>query len=132
MFKTNLALSQSSFTESVMFILNTPAVMLQCNREKLVQAKTEPQIIDKSIATPELLAHILISKYADHLPCTAKAWFISVVGYIYPIQPWQIGGTRVQLRFLVNRLRQLILIQPILHADETPVKVLNGYGIKRC
>ena len=39
-----------------------------CNRERLVQAKTEPQIIDKSIATPELLAHILISKYADHLP----------------------------------------------------------------
>ncbi|EED6693957.1 IS66 family transposase, partial [Salmonella enterica subsp. enterica serovar Virchow] len=32
-----------------------------CNRERLVQAKTEPQIIDKSIATPELLAHILIS-----------------------------------------------------------------------
>jgi len=39
-----------------------------CNCERLVQAKTEPQIIDKSIATPELLAHILISKYADHLP----------------------------------------------------------------
>ena len=29
-----------------------------CNRERLVQAKTEPQIIDKSVATPELLAHI--------------------------------------------------------------------------
>ncbi|MBR7559035.1 IS66 family transposase zinc-finger binding domain-containing protein, partial [Mycobacterium tuberculosis] len=35
-----------------------------CNREKLVQAKTEAHIIDKSVATPELLAHILISKYA--------------------------------------------------------------------
>lgn len=40
----------------------------ECNREKLVQAKTDAQIIDKSVATPALLAHVLISKYADHLP----------------------------------------------------------------
>ena len=25
-------------------------------------------VIDKGIATPELLSHVLVSKYADHLP----------------------------------------------------------------
>ncbi|VCY88328.1 Putative transposase (identified by ISEscan HMM) [Acinetobacter baumannii] len=27
-----------------------------------------PPVIDKGIASPELLSHVLVSKYADHLP----------------------------------------------------------------
>ena len=104
----------------------------QCNREKLIQAKTEPQIIDKSVATPELLAHILISKYADHLPLYRQSLIYQRSGVYLSdstLADW-VGRCGVQLRFLVNRLRQMILTQPILHADETPVKVLNGYGMK--
>ena len=103
-----------------------------CNREKLVQAKTEPQIIDKSVATPELLAHILISKYADHLPLYRQSLIYQRSGVYLSdstLADW-VGRCGVQLVFLVNRLRQMILTQPILHADETPVKVLNGYGMK--
>ena len=103
-----------------------------CNRERLVQAKTEPQIIDKSIATPELLAHILISKYADHLPLYRQSLIYQRSGVYLSdstLADW-VGRCGVQLGFLVNRLRQMILTQPILHADETPVKVLNGYGMK--
>ena len=104
----------------------------QCHREKLVQAKTEPQIIDKSVATPELLAHILISKYADHLPLYRQSLIYQRSGaYLSDstLADW-VGRCGVQLRFLVNRLIKLMLIQPIVHADETPVKVLNGYGMK--
>ena len=104
----------------------------QCHREKLVQAKTEAQIIDKSIATPELLAHILISKYADHLPLYRQSLIYQRSGVYLSdstLADW-VGRCGVQLGFLVNRLRQMILTQPILHADETPVKVLNGYGVK--
>ena len=103
-----------------------------CNRERLVQAKTEPQIIDKSIATPELLAHILISKYADHLPLYRQSLIYQRSGVYLSdstLADW-VGRCGVQLRFLVNRLIKLMLIQPIVHADETPVKVLNGYGMK--
>ena len=103
-----------------------------CNCERLVQAKTEPQIIDKSIATPELLAHILISKYADHLPLYRQSLIYQRSGVYLSdstLADW-VGRCGVQLGFLVNRLRQLILTQPILHADETPVKILNAYGIK--
>ena len=104
----------------------------QCHREKLVQAKTEPQIIDKSVATPELLAHILISKYADHLPLYRQSLIYQRSGVYLSdstLADW-VGRCGVQLGFLVNRLIKLMLIQPIVHADETPVKVLNGYGMK--
>ena len=103
-----------------------------CNRERLVQAKTEPQIIDKSVATPELLAHILISKYADHLPLYRQSLIYQRSGVYLSdstLADW-VGRCGVQLRFLVNRLIKLMLIQPIVHADETPVKILNAYGIK--
>ena len=104
----------------------------ECNREKLVQAKTDAQIIDKSIATPALLAHVLISKYADHLPLYRQSLIYQRSGVYLSdstLADW-VGRCGVQLVFLVNRLRQMILTQPILHADETPVKVLNGYGVK--
>ncbi|MBX4377475.1 transposase, partial [Mycobacterium tuberculosis] len=103
-----------------------------CNREKLVQAKTEAHIIDKSVATPELLAHILISKYADHLPLYRQSLIYQRSGVYLSdstLADW-VGRCGVQLGFLVNRLIKLMLIQPIVHADETPVKVLNGYGMK--
>lgn len=104
----------------------------ECNREKLVQAKTDAQIIDKSIATPALLAHVLISKYADHLPLYRQSLIYQRSGVYLSdstLADW-VGRCGVQLGFLVNRLRQMILTQPILHADETPIKVLNGYGMK--
>lgn len=104
----------------------------ECNRERLVQVKTDAQIIDKSIATPALLAHVLISKYADHLPLYRQSLIYQCSGVYLSdstLADW-VGRCGVQLGFLANRLRQLILTQPILHADETPVKVLNGYGVK--
>lgn len=104
----------------------------ECNREKLVQAKTDAQIIDKSVATPALLAHVLISKYADHLPLYRQSLIYQRSGVYLSdstLADW-VGRCGVQLGFLVNRLIKLMLIQPIVHADETPVKVLNGYGMK--
>ena len=103
-----------------------------CNRERLVQAKTDAQIIDKSVATPELLAHVLISKYADHLPLYRQSLIYQRSGVYLSdstLADW-VGRCGVQLGFLVKRLHKIMLTQPIVHADETPVKVLNGYGMK--
>ena len=36
--------------------------------ERIEQVPMPPCIIDKGIATPGLLAHVLVSKYGDHLP----------------------------------------------------------------
>ena len=38
----------------------------QC--DTLTQQTMPAYVIDKGIATPELLSHVLVSKYADHLP----------------------------------------------------------------
>ena len=38
----------------------------QC--DTLTQQAMPAYVIDKGIASPELLSHVLVSKYADHLP----------------------------------------------------------------
>ncbi len=102
----------------------------QCERQTLTQAKTDAQIIDRSIATPELLAHILISKYADHQPLYRQNLIYQRSGVYLSdatMADW-VGRCGVELVPLVKRLRELLLDEPILHADETPVTIMKVGG----
>jgi transposase len=40
--------------------------------EKITQAPVAPHVIDKGLPTAGLLAQVLVTKYLDHLPCTAR------------------------------------------------------------
>ncbi|MCD9150264.1 IS66 family transposase [Psychrobacter sanguinis] len=93
------------------------------------QAATPKQIINKSIATPELLAHILISKYADHQPLYRQNIIYQRSGVTIPdatMADW-VGRCGVALEPLVSRLHALLLSEPILHADETPVSIMKNH-----
>jgi transposase len=47
---------------------------LACARcDKIVQAEAASRPIERGIAGPGLLAHVLVSKYADHLPLYRQA-----------------------------------------------------------
>ena len=101
-----------------------------CQNQTLVQASTPAQIIDKSIATPELLAHILISKYADHQPLYRQHLIYGRSGVYLSdstMADW-VGRCGVALDPLVQRLHDILLSQPILHADETPVTIMKVGG----
>ena len=102
----------------------------QSHNQTLVQASTPAQIIDKSIATPELLAHILISKYADHQPLYRQNLIYQRSGVYLSdstMADW-VGRCGVALEPLVMRLHDILLSQPILHADETPVTIMKVNG----
>ncbi|MGL5404857.1 MAG: IS66 family transposase [Acinetobacter sp.] len=104
----------------------------QTQNNSLIQASVPAGVIDKSIATPELLAHILISKYADHLPLYRQSLIYERSGVYLSdstMADW-VGRCGALLEPLVKRLRELLLTQPILHADETPVKILKRHGLK--
>jgi transposase len=102
----------------------------QC--ETLIQEPMAPHVIDKGIPTTNLLAQILISKYADHLPLYRQEQMYSRAGVELPrstLADW-VGRCGVELTPLVEHLRQRLLEQPVLHADETPVPMLSP-GKKR-
>lgn len=100
-------------------------VCRQC--EILTQAPMPAQIIDKGIATSGLLAHVLVAKYADHLPLYRQAQILGRAGVKIPrstLAEW-VGVCGVRLQPLVDALREAILSEAVVHADETPVQVLQ-------
>jgi transposase len=95
--------------------------------ETIVQAPVAPHIIDKGIPTTNLLARVLISKYADHLPLYRQEQIYARAGVELSrstLADW-VGRCGVELTPLVERLRACLLGHAVLHADETPVPMLS-------
>ncbi len=96
----------------------------QC--ETLVQAPVPAHVIDKGIPTTGLLAQVLVSKYADHLPLYRQEQIFARAGLHLPrstLAGW-IGRCGVELQPLIDALRAELLTHTVLHADETPVAML--------
>lgn len=94
--------------------------------ETLIQAPVPAQVIDKGIPTSGLLAHVLVAKYADHLPLYRQESIFARAGYAIPrstLADW-VGRSGVALQPLVDALRDELLKHAVLHADETPVPML--------
>lgn len=95
--------------------------------QTLKQEPVEPHLIDKGIPTTGLLAHVLVAKYADHLPLYRQEAIYARAGVPIPrstLAQW-VGSCGVQLRPLVDALRQEVLVHTVMHADETPVQMLK-------
>src|SRR5690606_7089008 len=96
----------------------------QC--QTLVQAPVPAQVIDKGIPTAGLLAQVLVAKYADHQPLYRQEGIFGRSGLAIPrstLAQW-VGQCGVQLQPLADALREALLRQAVLHADETPVAML--------
>ena len=94
--------------------------------ETLIQAPVPAQVIDKGIPTAGLLAHVMIAKFADHLPLYRQESIFGRAGLAIPrstLAQW-VGMTGVQLQPLVDALRDVVTGQQVVHADETPVQML--------
>jgi transposase len=95
--------------------------------ERLVQAPVAPHIIDKGIPTAGLVAQVLVAKYADHLPLYRQETIFERAGLAIPrstLAQW-VGSAGVQLQPLVDAMRDDLLRRRVLHADETPVAMLD-------
>lgn len=83
--------------------------------------------IEKGIPGPGLLAQILISKYADHLPLYRQRKIFKRHGMDIPsstIDNWVKSGVEI-ITPLHQLLRERIRLKAYLQADETPIRVLD-------
>ncbi|HEV7775840.1 MAG TPA: IS66 family transposase [Luteibacter sp.] len=95
--------------------------------ETITAVPVAPAVIDRGIAAPDLLAQVLVAKYVDHLPLYRQEAIYGRSGIAIPrstLAEW-IGACGVALQPLVNRMREALLMLPVLHADETPVDMLT-------
>jgi transposase len=94
--------------------------------EAVVQASMPSRPIERGLAGPGLLAHVLVSKYADHLPLYRQAEIYGREGVDLDrstLAGW-VGGTAALLHPLVDALAREVMAAEKLHADDTPVPVL--------
>jgi len=93
-------------------------------------APVPPQIIPKSICTAGLLAHILVSKFADALPFYRQEKMFARLGVDLPratMANWVIHAAG-RMRVLIGLLENEIRSGPLINIDETPVQVLKEPG----
>lgn len=90
------------------------------------------EIIPKGIATPGLLAHIAISKYADALPLYRQEKIFARHGIV--LSRSTMAGWMVELSAALSPIMALfktrLLRGPLINVDETPIQVLNEPGRK--
>ena len=100
----------------------------------LRQAPSVPQIIEGGIAASGLLAHTLISRFVDHLPYYRQETINARSNVHTPrstLAAWS-GQTGAVLEPLYELQKRFILSCRVVHADETPVALLDpGAGKTR-
>ena len=102
--------------------------------ERLVQEPVQPQIIDGGMPASGLLAHTLISRFVDHLPYYRQETINARSGVRTPrstLAAWA-GRSGAAPGPLYEAHRRFVLQARVLHADETPVALLDpGAGKTR-
>lgn len=94
--------------------------------EKMVQVPAPSRPIPGSMAGGSLLAYVLISKFDDHLPLYRQNEIIARMGADIPrstLADWCGRSMRI-LQPVIDRIEASVLGSDILHADDTPIRVL--------
>ncbi len=95
--------------------------------QTIVAEPVAPAILDRGMAAPGLLAHVVIQKYTDHLPLYRQEAIFARSGVELgrtTLAEW-IGVVGLRLQPLVDALHVHLLNESVLHADETPVAQLD-------
>lgn len=109
--------------------------------EKIVQQPAPSRPIPRGMAGPSLLAFILVSKFDDHVPLYRLNEIFARMGADIPdttMVDW-CGGAMKTLAPLLEKLETSIMASDVLHADDTPIRVLDrsrrdkglGKGVKK-
>ena len=95
--------------------------------ERMVQTPAPPRPIPRGMASPALLAHILVAKYDDHLPLYRQGEIFARMGADIPrstLIDW-CGQAAGALRPLADLIRDVVTASDRIHADDTPIRVLD-------
>jgi len=95
--------------------------------DRVVEAPAPSRPIERGLAGPALLAHVLVSKFADHLPLYRQSEIYARQGVDISrstLASW-VGGASDLLSPLVDAIQKHVLAGRKLHADDTPMPVLS-------
>jgi transposase len=108
-------------------VTRRPKYACRACEEVVVQAPAPARVIEGGIPTDATVAHVLVSKYADHLPLYRQAQIYSRQGVDLDrstLADW-VGRAAFHLRPVQERLMAHICSSTKIFADETTAPVLD-------
>lgn len=108
-----------------------------CERKEIntpiVTAPMPAPVYPGSLASPSSMAYVMSQKYAEGLPLYRQEKQFERLGFTLSRQTmanWMLYGADKWLSLVYDRMKEHLLNQDILHADETSLQVLREPGRK--
>jgi len=113
-------------------IVETARLKYACQdcHEGVIEAPAPPQAVEKSLAAEGLLAHVVVSKYVDHLPLHRLEGIFAREGVDLPrstLCGW-VADVATALTPLGEQLRREITATDYLQTDDTSITILGDDG----
>jgi transposase len=116
------------FIAAKLKVVETARLKKSCRScDTIVQPAAPTRPVQRGMAGPGLLAHILVSKFDDHLPLYRQGEILARLGADIPrstLIDW-CGQAVATLRPLSHLIKAEIMRCDRLHVDDTPIKVLD-------
>lgn len=115
------------------YVLRTVRPKYATAQGGVVIADLPPRAIERGNAGAGLLAHLLVSKYVDHLPIYRqvrqfKRWGIELADST--VYEWTASATNY-LKIIYDKIVERVLRSLYIQADESPLEVLQGSETKK-
>jgi transposase len=108
-------------------VTKRPKLICRACEGGVVQMPAPARLIEGGLPTEALVAHVLVSRYADHLPLYRQAQIMARQGVAIErstLASWT-GYAAGEIAPVAERLKQILLTSARLYADETVVPVLD-------
>ena len=111
-----------------------PKLACACKQGGVSIAPLPPQVIEQGKAGASLVAHVLVSKYVDHLPLYRQQQQFARLGINFPASTmgdWP-AKCALWLQPLVRLMKATLLAGDYVQVDETPVRVQDPDVTGKC
>jgi transposase/uncharacterized coiled-coil protein SlyX len=107
----------------------------RCEREEIhtpiLQAEMPKPILPGSLVSSSLMAYVMSQKYVESMPLYRQEQQFARLGIELSRQTlanWMLRGADPWLKFIYDRMQELLVKKDVLHADETTLQVLHEAG----
>ncbi len=108
-------------------VTRRPKFVCQACEGVVAQAPAPARLIEGGIPTEALVANVMVSRFADHLPLYRQAQIMARQGVLIDrttLAFW-VGYGAAEIVPVVRRLKEIVLSSTRIFADETTMKVLD-------
>lgn len=124
---------QIEYVPASVFVLEhvRPKYACPCCQEHVVIADKPAKAIEKGLPGPGLVAHVITSKYCDHVPLYRQEFMLARHGVALSRKTlcgWVLTAAD-KLQPLADAMKREALASKVIHTDDTPVRV-QGDGAK--